>query len=107
VARIRRGGQHVIEFAAPAELTDQMVSKGSVAVDGVSLTLTSVGGGGFSVVLIPTTLSQTTLGDLAAGARVNIETDIIGKYVRSYLEQLGGGGGRSLTLEKLKKAGFV
>jgi riboflavin synthase len=107
VARIRRGGEHVIEFAAPAELTDQMVSKGSVAVDGVSLTLTSVGGGGFSVVLIPTTLSQTTLGDLAVGAKVNIETDVIGKYVRGYLEQLGGGGGRSLTLEKLKKAGFV
>lgn len=107
VARIRRGGQHVIEFAAPAELTDQMVSKGSVAVDGVSLTLTSVGAGGFSVVLIPTTLRGTTLGDLAAGAKVNVETDVIGKYVRGYLEQLGGGREQSLTLEKLKKAGFV
>jgi riboflavin synthase len=59
------------------------------------------------VELIPTTLSETVLGDLAVGARVNVETDVIGKYVRVYLEQLGGQGGGPLTLEKLKKAGFV
>lgn len=106
VARISRGGQHVVEFAAPTELTDQMVAKGSVAVDGVSLTLTSVSRGRFSVALIPTTVKETVLGDLAVGARVNVETDVIGKYVRVYLEQIGGQGGGSLTLEKLKKAGF-
>lgn len=107
VACIRRGGGHVVELAAPAELTDQMVAKCSVAVDGVSLTVTSVARGRFSVALIPTTLSETTLGDLAAGVRVNVETDVIGKYIRGYLEQLGGRAGGSLTLEKLKEAGFA
>lgn len=74
-------------FDAPAELLVQMVSKGSVAVDGVSLTLVDVDTSGFSVALIPHTLEATTLGQLAVGDRVNLETDVLAKYVQ---KQAGG-----------------
>lgn len=96
-----------VEFAAPAELTDAMAPKGSVAVDGVSLTLAALARGAFTVALIPTTASATTLGDLKVAAKVNVETDMIGKYVRRYLESIAGAGGGKLTLEKLREAGFA
>jgi len=106
VRAIRRAGEHVVEFAAPARLTAEMVPKGSIAVDGVSLTLTAVADDRFSVALIAATLERTTLGDLAAGDKVNVETDIIGKYVRRYMQRPAGSSGR-LTLEKLRQAGFA
>ena len=68
-------------FRVPAELARQMASKGSVAVDGVSLTLVEVDHDRFSVALIPHTLGLTTLGGLQVGAAVNIETDLLAKYV--------------------------
>jgi riboflavin synthase len=68
-------------FRVPAELSQQMASKGSVAVDGVSLTLVEVDHDRFSVALIPHTLRHTTLGGLQLGAAVNIETDLLAKYV--------------------------
>jgi riboflavin synthase len=72
-------------FRVPAELTRQMASKGSVAVDGVSLTLVDVERERFSVALIPHTLQVTTLGRRQVGDRVNIETDILSKYVERQL----------------------
>jgi riboflavin synthase len=75
-------------FTAPRELTRQMASKGSVAVDGVSLTLVEVQAERFSVALIPHTLAVTTLGRLCVGDRVNLETDLLAKYVQ---RQLAGG----------------
>lgn len=69
-------------FRVPMALTRQMVSKGSIAVDGVSLTLVDVERERFSVALIPHTLSVTTLGALATGGTVNIETDLLAKYVQ-------------------------
>jgi riboflavin synthase len=69
----------------PQRLTRQMASKGSVAVDGVSLTLVDVEEERFSVALIPHTLQITTLGRLAAGDPVNLETDILAKYVEKQL----------------------
>jgi len=80
-SRQREADWHMVDFAAPTELTDQMVAKGSVAVDGVSLTLVTVRPGAFRIMLIPHTLAHTTLGVRAVGATVNIETDILGKYV--------------------------
>jgi riboflavin synthase len=68
-------------FAAPSELMRQMASKASIAVDGVSLTLVDVVGQSFSVALIPHTLAVTTLGQLRVGDTVNLETDILAKYV--------------------------
>jgi riboflavin synthase len=69
----------------PADLARYVVEKGSVAVDGVSLTVTGVGEDWFTVGLIPTTLEQTTLGRLRPGQRLNIEVDILAKYVEKLL----------------------
>ena len=70
------------------ELTGMMIRKGSVAVDGISLTLVDVAADRFSVCLIPHTLSVTTLGQKTEGDSVNLEVDMIGKYVRKYLEEM-------------------
>lgn len=72
-------------FRVPAALARLMVSKGSVAVDGISLTVVDVEPDRFSVALIPHTLEVTTLGRRKVGDRVNIETDILGKYVQKLL----------------------
>ena len=71
-----------LTIAAPAGLARYLASKGSVAVDGVSLTINSVEGASFGVNIIPHTQSATTLGQLAAGARVNLEVDQIARYVQ-------------------------
>jgi len=73
-------------FRVPPELSRQMASKASIAVDGVSLTLVDVEPGLFSVALIPHTLEVTTLGKLIPGDAVNIETDILAKYVQQQLK---------------------
>lgn len=75
-----------IFFQASPELMRQMVSKGSICVDGVSLTLVDVDDAQFSVALIPHTLDVTTIGKLAVGDRVNLETDMLAKYVQRQLE---------------------
>ncbi len=75
----------------PAELARQMVRKGSVAVDGVSLTLVDVAATAFSVALIPHTLALTTLGFKQTGASVNLETDVFAKYVWKFLEGISFG----------------
>lgn len=72
-------------FRVPPALTRQMASKGSIAVDGVSLTLVDVEPERFSVALIPHTLQVTTLGRLQAGDPVNLETDVLAKYVEQQL----------------------
>ena len=71
-----------LTIATPAGLARYLASKGSVAVDGVSLTINSVEGASFGVNIIPHTQSATTLGQLAAGARVNLEVDQIARYVQ-------------------------
>jgi riboflavin synthase len=76
-----------IWFRVPRELASQLVPKGSVAVDGVSLTVVDVEEDRFSVALIPHTLDVTTLGIRKAGDRVNIETDILGKYVQKFMQK--------------------
>jgi riboflavin synthase len=80
-SRRRQNDWEEVWFACPAELAAQMVGKGSVAVDGVSLTLVDVTADGFSVALIPHTLERTTLGGKGPGATVNLETDLLAKYV--------------------------
>ena len=73
-------------FSVPPELAVHMASKGSVAVDGVSLTLVRCDRDMFSVALIPYTLKATTLGQCGVGDKVNIETDILAKYVQRLIE---------------------
>jgi riboflavin synthase len=84
--RVDQGEWSTFWFSVAAGLTRQMASKGSVAVDGVSLTLVEVEPDRFSVALIPHTLANTTLGLLEVGARVNVETDLLAKYVERQLQ---------------------
>jgi riboflavin synthase len=79
--RVIEGDWVTMWFSCPPSLAEQMVSKGSVAVDGISLTLVEVGADRFSVALIPHTLAHTTLGFKGPGAAVNVETDLLAKYV--------------------------
>ena len=80
--RATKDGDNVeLEVEAPADLARFIASKGSIAVDGVSLTINAVAGRRFSVNLIPHTLAVTTLGSLATGARVNLEVDMVARYV--------------------------
>ena len=82
--------EHRITIAPPAELMDYIVPKGCIAVDGVSLTIAAVGGAGFDVALIPTTLEMTTLAKLAVGSRVNLESDILARTVVHYMRRHTG-----------------
>ncbi len=79
--RRRDGDWEFLRFSIDREATKLMVPKGSIAVDGVSLTLVDVARGGFSIMLIPHTMDVTTLGTLAVGSPVNIELDMIAKHV--------------------------
>jgi riboflavin synthase len=89
VARISRRGDDVRLFVECApEIADCLIEKGSVAVDGVSLTVVGVWERGFDVALIPHTLTATTLGERRPGDLVNLEADVLGKYVRRYLERV-------------------
>lgn len=84
-----------VRFALPVVVAGEVAPKGSVAVDGVSLTVAALGEGWFDVALIPTTISATTLGKLHPGDKVNLETDVLAKYVRRAL------GGQRPDLESL------
>jgi riboflavin synthase len=77
-----------LAIEAPPELRRYLVERGSVAVDGVSLTVASLTDGGFEISLIPETLERTTLGDATAGSVVNLELDVIARYVERLLSGL-------------------
>lgn len=82
------GNAKIFRVAAPADLNRYFIKKGSVAVDGVSLTVTETYRNGFSVSLIPVTLRDTTLGRKGRGATVNIEVDMLAKYVEKLVTRL-------------------
>jgi riboflavin synthase len=94
----------VVELEAPEAVTRVTVDQGSVAVDGVSLTVVSIAGDRLRVSLIPHTAAITTLGRLRAGSRVNLEADLIAKYVFAVVS--GRKPTDGLTWEKLAEAGF-
>ncbi|MFP2930396.1 riboflavin synthase [Pyxidicoccus sp. 3LG] len=104
------GGSWVMVFRLPGELAPYFIEKGSVAIDGISLTVNTVGEDRFSVQLIPETQERTTLRGKAVGTRVNLEADQIGKYVaRLFALQRGQGapgGGGGLTAAAIRAAGF-
>jgi riboflavin synthase len=85
IERVRQGNAWRFVFQCDASMARQIVAKGSVAVDGISLTVNEALDDRFSVMIIPHTLEQTTLTGLQVGDRVNIETDLIGKYVARLL----------------------
>ena len=101
----RRGRYANITFAVDAELLENMVAKGSVAVDGVSLTIANIDQNGFTIAIIPETLKRTTLSTARTGDRVNIETDIIVKTIKRQLENILPKT-EPLTTERLRELGF-
>ena len=91
VRALARDGDDVrLAIACGGEVSEFLVPKGSVAIDGVSLTVVGCDAAGFDVALIPHTLAVTTLGELQPGARVNLEADVLGKYVKRYLDRVVG-----------------
>jgi riboflavin synthase len=89
VRSLERHGEDVrLAVDCDREFAHFLVEKGSVAIQGVSLTVVDVEAAGFDVALIPHTLSVTTLGGLAPGRRVNLEADVLGKYVKRYLDRV-------------------
>ena len=83
----------MVRIALPAELSRYVVQKGSITVDGVSLTVSGLGDDWFEISLIPTTLDLTTLGQAEVGAPVNLEVDVIAKYVERLLGAQDGSPG--------------
>ena len=104
----RKGDFADMKFAAAPELLDSMVVKGSVAVDGISLTVAGMDKDSFTVAIIPQTLKKTTLGSAKIGDLVNIETDIIVKTIKKQLESILGEASQrhAITAEKLRQLGF-
>lgn len=91
-------------FEAPAEILRYIVKKGSVAIDGISLTVVDLDHGSFSVAIIPHTAAATNIGEKSIGERVNLEADIIGKYVEKFL---GKKETDSNLMGLLKEKGFI
>lgn len=77
----------VVRISLPKQLSKYVVEKGSIAVDGTSLTVSAVGEGFFEVSLIPTTLTDSVVGSTAVGTKVNLEVDVLAKYVEKMLER--------------------
>ena len=101
----RRGEFWRMRFAADADLLEQIVKKGSVAVDGISLTVAGIDENGFEVAIIPETISRTNMKNSKAGDIVNIETDLIVKIVRKQLGEILPEKSE-LSIEKLQELGF-
>ena len=106
IEKIDKKGEFVdIKFSADSELISSMVEKGSVAINGISLTVFDLGKNSFHTAIIPQTLNNTTLGYAKIGDLVNIETDIIIKAVKKQLEYILPQKDK-LTAEKLRELGF-
>jgi riboflavin synthase len=107
VREVRPGPAHTqMKFELPATLSRFVIEKGSIAADGVSLTVNTCPGTTFTVNVIPHTARETTLVGLKVGDRVNLETDIIGKYVARLLGK-DGPQGEGVTAELLARHGFL
>jgi riboflavin synthase len=107
------GNAIILTVGIPESLTRYMIVKGSVAVDGTSLTVNTCERNSFSVSIIPHTAKWSTIGFKGEGDRVNIETDMIGKYVERFLsgsalaEDSGGLKGGGIDVDFLTKTGFI
>ena len=106
------GNAIIVSFKVPEVISHYMIQKGSVAVDGISLTINNCGHDSFDVSIIPHTAKLTTIGFKKAGDLVNIETDMIGKYVERFVggkrhDEKKKGTGNSLDMDFLAKSGFV
>lgn len=113
VSSRQRGEALEVTFTLPSEIKACVAPKGSIAIDGISLTVMSVSAGGFEVGVIPHTLAQTTLRDVKVGTRVNLEADVLARYVQRLLavrEEDDGSGTDSpdgLSEEMLRRLGYA
>ena len=111
IAKEPKGRDFALTFRCGRVIAAASVLKGSIAVNGVSLTVSGLGSDWLRVDVIPTTLRETNLGRLALGDRVNLESDVLGKYARRALEETGNGergmGNGGLTMETLIENGFA
>jgi len=104
VARIRaQGGTRLLFFTVPRELAKYVARKGSIAVNGVSLTVNEVDGARFGVNLIPHTLAASNLGNLSTGDRVNVEVDLIARHLERLTESRNVASARSRPHSRRKK----
>lgn len=99
------GDSYNMMFSVPAELSAQIVKKGSITVDGVSLTVANIEENTFSIAVIPHTYKNTLLYDLKPNSEVNIETDILGKYIEKFL--LKADNKTTLNEDFLERNGFL
>ncbi len=102
VAKRRDKNAWLLDFEAPENVARYLIEKGSVAIDGVSLTVNAVDAERFGVAIIPHTSEHTNLTDYAVGRRVNLESDVIGKYVEKFVHPTGGG----ISRQMLEDFGF-
>ncbi len=109
VGRISRLEQRqrnwILSIETPAELERFIASKGSIAVDGISLTVVETGSGGFTLSVIPHTFDHTTLAQRRSGDQVNLEVDVIARYVERFLAS-GGSPEPGLSLDRLREMGY-
>ncbi len=108
-SRISEGEAQRLEFSLPAEISRYVTPKGSITIDGISLTVNQVTEGSFFVMIIPHTLEMTTLKNMQAGGSVNLESDILARYVER-LANTGSETARNetgISLEFLAKNGFM
>ncbi len=104
-SKVNTGDMWKFEIEAPPQVMRYMVEKGSVAVDGISLTIVDILKNSFSLVVIPHTAKLTSLGFKGPGDTVNIEADILGKYVAKFLSKEADGGSR--FMKTLTEGGFL
>jgi riboflavin synthase len=96
-------GSHLVEVALPSQYAVHVIPKGSIAMDGVSLTIADLRSERFSVAVIPHTWDHTTFHTLRTGSEVNLEFDLVGKYI---LRAMQAGGGAALTGSRLETLGY-
>lgn len=104
----REGDFTILDFSVKPELDRYVIEKGSITIDGISLTVNTCRKGRFSVSIIPHTMQMTTLAELKPGGKVNIEVDIIGKYVEKLLAENKGAGNSEIMINRgfLAEKGF-
>ena len=104
----QEGNAYRLRFGFPRELGRYIAMKGSITVDGISLTVAGLGDAWFEVVIIPHTWRETSLGDLKSGERVNLEVDVLAKYVERLMldKEEPAAAGSNLTLEYLIERGY-
>ena len=106
----QEGNAWILSFSAPQEILDLSISKGSIAIDGISLTINEIVESAFTVSIIPHTLKMTSLNDKKPGSSVNLESDLIGKYIQRILSRQGkmeAGSSSKLNMGFLSEHGFA